>query len=186
MKLRIDRSHMSQPDGGWGIVLEDGPVLSDEKVDGLIKKMKDHRVVNGLPVGDPENEIAMKYASAFPWLIKQVPDEEEEANDAESWIHRLWRSFPMQMAETRARDERFEQCVKCPHFEPLEQDSLSGEALRRLILMNPAKSRTEHGWCLLRGWIPSIAVQIHDPWNFADWTIKDKDCWLDQAKPITK
>ncbi len=186
MKLRIDRSHMSQPEGGWGFVIENGPVLKDEKLDKLIDKIKEHRLVNGLPVGDPENEIAMKYSKDFPWLIKRVEDEAEEENDAERWVHRLWRSFPMQMAETRARDERFEQCQKCVHFEPLVEDDLTDEARRRLILMNPGKSRTEHGWCLLRGWIPSIAVQIHDPWNFADWTVKKSECWLDQAKPTTK
>lgn len=177
---------MSQPHGGWGFPIPSGPALSDETVDGLAKKIAAYRMANGQPAGDPEHDIAKHYAPRFPWLIEEVEDDDVEVNDAEAWVHRAWRSYPVQMAEQRARDERFAQCVKCVHFEPLNTDDMTLEAARRLLCLNPTKHRLEHGWCLLRGWIPSVAVQIHDPWSLADWTGKDKDCWLDtEKKPDT-
>jgi len=184
MRLRINTSHHSQPEGGWGYVIPDGPTLSSSKTGEpglreLLKKIVEHRANNGLPAGDPEHDVAMVYATKCPWLVTEEPDIEVLSNDPEPWIHHLWRSHPLKRAETRVRDERFEQCQKCIHFEPLDTDSLTDEAARRLLLMNPAKHRIEHGWCLLRGWIPSVAVQIMDPWEFADWTKKDPCCWLD-------
>jgi len=189
MKLRINTSHYSQPAGGWGYSIPDGPVLSSDKVGEpglkeIVAKLKLYRSTNGLSEGDVEHDIALHYAKNFPWLITELNEEDAADNDAESWIHRVWRSYPMQMAETRSRDERFEQCKKCVHFEPLNTDSLSKEATRRLMLMNPGKYRSEHGWCLLRGWIPSVAVQIMDPWKLADWTKKTPECWLDTEKKL--
>jgi hypothetical protein len=179
MTLRIDRKHMSQPMGGWGIVMPNGPAINDKTVDGLIDKIKAYRVANGMPAGDPEDLIAKAYAPKFPWLIKEVDDIEQFINDSDEFINKLWKSFPLQMAETRTRDDRFAQCEKCKHWEPLDQTEFNNETSRRLILMNPAKSRIEHGWCLLRGWIPSIAVQLHQPGPFTEVKKKHSECWLD-------
>ncbi len=186
MKLRINTSHQSQPHGGWGYAIPEGPVLSSDKIGepglrDLLKQIRTHRASNGMPAGDPEHDVAMVYAKDFPWLIKEVADEEPDPNYAEEWIHATWRSFPMGMAEIRSRDDRFAQCEKCVHFEKLDLETLTDEASRRLVLMNPGKSRTEHGWCQLRGWIPSVAVQIFDPWKLADWTKKVEECWLDST-----
>jgi len=180
MRLRINRKHMSQPHGGWGYPVPDGPVLNADTVDALVEKLSDYREANGQPVGEPEHDIAKHHAAKWPWLIEEIEDADVELNEAEAWIHRVWRSPPLRQAETRAREERFSQCLKCVHFEPLDTESLTNEAARRLLCLNPAKHRPEHGWCLLRGWIPSVAVQIQDPWEFADWTGKDKACWLDK------
>lgn len=175
---------MSQPMGGWGYTQPDGPVLSDDKLDGLLAKIKLYRESNGLPHGDPEHDVATAYAGRFPWLVMTVEEENQEVNDAEAWIHGAWRFFPMQMAESRARDERFTQCAECIHFEPLDVGDLSGEAGRRLLVMNPHKSRVEHGWCLLRGWVPSVAVQIHDAMKLTEEKGKAAECWLDIAGKI--
>lgn len=178
---------MSQPEGGWSYQIPDGPTLTVSKVGGpglldLIGQVEAYRQVNGLPVGDPETDIALTYREKTPWLILELPDDEECSNDAEAWLHRVWRSYPIGMAESRLRDERFEQCKQCIHFEPLDQDDLSEEAVRRLLLLNPAKFHVEHGWCLLRGWVPSVACQIHQPIELADEKCASKDCWLDTSK----
>lgn len=183
MSLRIDTKHMSQPEGGWSFIIPDGPILSSDKVgepglESVKKQIADYRAANGYPAGDPEHDIAKSYALRCPWLILEVPEALKESNDAEAWIHRMWRSFPQGMAEARVRDERFEQCLQCAHFEPLDTTDISNEGLRRLMLMNPVKTRTEHGWCLLRGWIPSVVVQQHQPIAFADHQEVHKDCWL--------
>lgn len=187
MKFRINTAHHSQPHGGWGYAIPDGPVISSSQVGepglrDLIAQLRQHRANNGLPCGDPEHDIAVVYAKSHPWLIREVKDYEADWIDAEAWIHQTWRSNPLNLTETRVRDGRFAQCEKCIHFERLPFSKLTDEAARRLILMNPAKHRNEHGWCILRGWIPSVAVQIADPWKFADWTIKTPECWLD-SKP---
>ncbi len=187
MSLRIDTKHMSQPEGGWSYQVPDGPLLSSLKVGAqgikeLVGQIVSYREANGLPAGDPENDICKEYAPRMPWLILEVPDEDTYANDAESWIHRVWRSFPLGMAEARAKEERFKQCEGCPHFEPLDQDSLSDEAKRRLLLLNPSKFHVEHGWCLLRGWVPSVAVQIHQPIALADDKRNASECWVDVNK----
>lgn len=185
MKLRINTKHHSQPDGGWGYVIPDGPTLHSDKTGepglrDLVAQIKEHRANNGLPAGDPQHDIALVYAEKFPWLILEVEDDSDpEDNSEEVWIHNLWRSTPLVLAEIRVRDDRFAQCEKCIHFRPLDVSTLTDEAARRLFLMNPAKSRKENGWCDLRGWIPSVAVQIQDPWKFADWTKKVPECWLD-------
>lgn len=177
---------MSQPEGGWSYQIPDGPTISSEKVGGpglkvIVQKLKEYRLANGIPEGDPETDICKAYSTRFPWLILKLPDEDTYSNDAEAWIHRVWRSYPIQMAETRARDERFEQCKKCVHFEPLDREGMSAEASRRLLLMNPAKFHVEHGWCLLRGWVPSVAVQLHQPIEFADEKSQSSDCWVDSS-----
>lgn len=185
MKYRIDTKHQSQPAGGWGYAVPDGPILSSEKVGEpglreLIGKIKDHRSSNGLPAGDPEHDIAVAYATKCPWLIVEQPDGPESDTYAEDWVSLAWKSYPMQQAEARVRDERFAQCEKCIHFEPLPMDAMSREAVRKLLCLNPHKSRVEHGWCQLRGWVPSVAAQVLDPWNLADWTKKTPECWLDR------
>lgn len=186
MPLRIDTKHMSQPEGGWSFAIPDGPILSSDKVGApglsiLVSQIIGYRNANGQPSGDPENDVAITYAAKHPWLILSTDPVDETVDDAETWIHRIWRSFPIPMVETRVRDERFEQCQQCVHFEPLDTIDMSNEAKRRLILMNPNKIRTEHGWCLLRGWIPSIAVQFHSPAQFSDEKRAAEECWLNDT-----
>ena len=48
MLLRIDRTHQSQPMGGWGYVFVNGPTLSDKTVDGLVVKMQAYFKSNGI------------------------------------------------------------------------------------------------------------------------------------------
>lgn len=187
MRLRIDTKHMSQPEGGWSYQIPDGPLLSCSKVGGpgladLIEQILEYRQVNGMPLGDPEHDICLIYRERVPWLILTVEDEDVCQNDAEAWIHRVWKSCPLQLGEPRARDDRFAQCEKCVHFEPLDATELSEEAERRLALLNPAKFHVEHGWCLLRGWIPSVACQIQQPIELADEKCESKDCWVDTSK----
>lgn len=170
---------MSQPLGGWMYAVVGGPTLSDKSVDGLIAKVKKYREANGLPAGDPEDDIAKLYSPKHPWLIQQVGDVEQFINDSDEFINLMWRSFPLQMEEPRNRDDRFAQCEKCKHWEPLDTSEFTPEISRRLLLLNPLKPRIEHGWCLLRGWVPSIAVQIHQPGKFTEVLGKKPECWLD-------
>ena len=178
MLLRIDRIHQSQPMGGWGYAFVNGPILSDKTVDGLVVKMQTYFKANGMHVVDMEDLIANKYSGTHPWLIKTIDDKDLLFNDAEEFINKAWRSFPLQLAEARTREDRFVHCEKCKYFEKLETDDLSEETARRLLCLNPAKHRKEHGWCILRGWVCSIAVQIHAPAILAADKDKHSDCWL--------
>lgn len=183
MPLRINTRHHSQPEGGWSYAVEDGPSMSSDKIGepglrDLIRQLSDYRKSNGFPIGDPEHDIALKYALRCPWLILDEPDEIAEDEATEQWIHFIWRSFPQPQPETREREERFAHCEKCMHFVPLETVPLSEEAMRRLMLLNPAKERKEHGWCMLHKWIPSVIVQIQDPTKFTKITFPVRECWL--------
>jgi hypothetical protein len=183
MRIILDTSHHSQPEGGWSYPVPDGPTLTSPKVGApglkeVIKQMKDYRVANGLPVGDPEHEIAMHYAPSFPWLVKESADLDEPIVKSEAWIHQTWKSPSFELAEIMVREDRFEQCEGCPFFEPLKTETLTPEANRRLILMNPAKERKEHGWCRLRGWICSVAVQVRNPSRLTNKPDEHSECWL--------
>lgn len=184
MRLTFNRSHQSPPEGGWSYPTEEGPTLSSPKIGGpglddLLGQIKVYRESNGIPLGDPEHDLAVHYMSICPWLIDYHDDEPAvKSTGPEPWVHRAWASFPIQMAETRAIDERFTKCVGCDNFKPIDYDSISNEGARRLLIMNPAKQRSEHGWCSLRQWVCSVAVQVQDPSILAASKQKEDCCWL--------
>lgn len=183
MRLRIDRSHQSQPVGGWSYPCKDGPVLTSAKVgapglDELLTSIAEYRLSNGLPKGDPEHDVALHYALLSPWLIKEVEGEESPVVKTEAWIHQAWKSYPLALTDAREMDARYAQCEKCFHFQLLKKRLITPEAVRRLLCMNPYKYRDEHGWCALRGWVISVAVQLRNPAQLTTTPEPDERCWL--------
>jgi hypothetical protein len=185
MKFRFNRSHHSQPDR-WSYTVPDGPVFSADRpgapgLDELIEKLSKFRRANGLPPGDPEHDIAITYAVRYPWLVRSedsVGSPESIAEEAEMWLNRMWRSAPLQLVEARARDERFDRCLRCPYFEPTDWASDAPDAARKLFILNPAKPRDDHGWCVAYGVVPSVFVQLLTPSQHADTTDPAKGCWI--------
>jgi hypothetical protein len=183
MPLRINTNHHSQPEGGWSYPAPDGPSFSSDKVGApglkeLLSKIRDYRISNGIPEGDPAHDVAMKYAVTCPWLIFEEEGEAKVSSEQERWVLQMWKSYPQPLAEVRVRDDRFEQCLKCQHFMALGSLVLGDEATRRLMLLNPAKHRKEHGWCNLHKWIPSVVVQFHKPFQFSKKASVTPECWL--------
>lgn len=178
MSLRLNRRHMSQPTG-WAFPLSPEHTLLSEKLDELVEQLRAYRVNNGLPVGDPEHDIAIHYSPQMPWLIldgEPLPVEAVEADRATQFVNNVWATSPHPRADQQEREKRWEQCKACPQFQPLP--ALGGEAVRRVMVLSPWLSELEHGYCRAHQWVCSVAVGVKEPGRFASDIVDATPCWV--------
>lgn len=185
----INKYQQRKPIGGHHYP-EMGLTLRGETMDEVAKKLKDLRITNGRPVGNPEKDILDFYAEHFPYMLVedetvQLPKEmTEDYIRYRHWIFASWRNPPKRLVTHREAKERQKICKNCPQMKQVSWGS-SDEAKelerRSFMLTCGVKKDEDFGYCSCHRWDNNVATFFHAAEAF---TAKGKDaevpktCWV--------
>jgi len=169
--------HFSDPSSGILFRTDDFPAL--------LAKITDYRVGNGLPMGDPEQEVLQFYAKSFPWSVieeksgKILSDtngsvidnpDTNPANLSQSerlyrWVNEVWRNPPTTLLHSEDATSRVSYCQKCPHHRPPTSDTPQNEprakeANRRVMVLTKCRPAPGVGFCAHFGWDCRLACLL--------------------------
>lgn len=172
---------------------EAGMVVRAEKFDDLVRKVRDLRITNGHPVGDPKTEIIRYYAEAFPYMVHygkegfSVPKFAENYVRYRLWVQTTWAIPPKKLVTTKEASYRWDVCKTCPFNLPKnwERTRESEEVDRRAYLLRSAIDIPEGlGFCSLHRADIGVLSFIEKPLEFSAKS-KDKEdyekCWVSSS-----
>lgn len=186
--LKLNRNQKREPIGGHQFV-ERSITFKGDTFDEVVEKIRDFRITNCLPVGDPEQEVLIHYVKNWPYM---VTDDKGATWGTENlmfmawrkWISDTWRTPPKKMVTTKEAVPRWEKCRSCPHNKKLdwEETDESSELKRRaFILRKGIDAPTDIGFCALHSADLGVITFID---NARDFSQKPKDkgdypsCWI--------
>jgi hypothetical protein len=140
--LKLNPTSKKSPPGGHQY-REYGITFKGEKFSEVVTKVRDFRLHNNHPVGDPEQEVLCYYADHWPWLVKEDRDAAEPESPPDQyflwreWLHRTWRNPPNKIITVKEAKDRWDKCEKCPFNQQFKHDETaeSSELSRRAFLL---------------------------------------------------
>jgi hypothetical protein len=169
--------------GGHNYPIPGGPTVKGETVEELVDKISDYRVRNGLPVGNPMDEIITYYAEHYPWSVEEgerthKPPIEGLDERVYAWLNAQWRNPPKELLHQEDIQKRMDTCQQCRFrcLQALAKGPASAEAARRAFLLARGNlGPDECGFCRYFGWDNRLACLLPElkPEKSAP-----KGCWL--------
>ena len=188
MRFRLRKGHKRLPFGGHHYTAN-GITAKGDTAEEVVEKIKNYRLINGIPLGDPMSELLEYYADKFPWMIENNLDDQgekpENANYVRwrGWLISQWgKPFPKTIGEVQAVD-RWAICEKCEFCRPRTWEN-TPEAIeferKSLLLKNARNSPKNVKFCTLHGWDIGVSSYVENPAPLSDK--KDKQdyegCWV--------
>lgn len=165
--LRLRKDHARKPIGGHRFVGHGTPIKA-ETIDDVLQKVEEYRAANSLPLGNPEAEMALQYATFAPWLVRSVEDREPTFTQllAESAM-RIHKAFPAQLeAKDPLQAHRLTLCRNCPAFclpTALRNTVYQKTAYHRAALFSGNFAFANAGACLHHVWWLAMASRLKEP-----------------------
>ena len=168
--IRIKKELGHEIPGGHSYPIPGGPVVNGESIKDLLFAIREYRINNGLPPGDPLDEVTAYYAKKYPWSVEEGKRDADSLHDSFSeevvaWINRYWKSPPKQWMPVEDTQRRQSCCLSCPY----RVDEPSGtpadaEALRRAFLLSKGSLLDEElGCCTFHKWNNRLACLMTMP-----------------------
>jgi hypothetical protein len=167
---------------GHNFPIDGGPTLRAETIEELADKIRDYRICNGLPLGNPIEEITQLYAVKYPWSVEQCDEVSADTRDLEQdrayeWINSMWRQAYGEHASGELIELRQQKCMQCPFRKELvASDSPARREMERrvFLLARGNLGPDELGWCSCHHWDNRLACLLPNP-----TTVKDPpECWI--------
>lgn len=116
--LKLNRQQQRLPIGGHHLFTS-GRMFKATSFDGLVTAIRDYRIDNNHPIGDPEQEILAFYNRNFPYMVEHDPEAEERHLNEDyvsmrEWVFKTWRNAPKRLLGTKEVDLRWAVCAECP------------------------------------------------------------------------
>lgn len=120
MTYRLNPHQKRLPIGGHHFYQGD-IMLKGETFDDVLDLLENFRLVNGIPLGNPRQEILDYYAEKFPWMVQ--PDFSAKPGESlnedyvawRSWIASLWGQPAGKFLSKKEASMRLVTCDGCPH-----------------------------------------------------------------------
>jgi hypothetical protein len=184
----LNRAQQRLPIGGHHFH-EMGMIVRGETFDEVVEKVKDLRINNGSPIGDPEREVIRYYAERFPYMVKTGTGQEPPPPSGiyvrfRHWITTVWRNPPKRLVTKKEASLRWDVCKKCPkNIKKTWVKTEESEELERraFMLRCGMEYPKELGFCACHRADLPVFVYIESP---AGFTAKDKnetppsECWV--------
>ncbi len=186
LKLNTDQKRI--PLGGHQFY-EFGVTFKGETFEEVAKKVEAFRVNNGIPLGDPRQDILTRYLETCPWMVKaddkslQIALEQDYVAWRE-WMLKVWKSPFHKMRDIKDAQIRQEICAGCK-FNRLKDWGTSDESKelekRSLILRRGHPVMAGLGFCTCHKWDNSVSPFID---QVKEYSNKDADqqspanCWV--------
>ena len=179
--LELNKDAHREPIGGHQFPSH-GIMFRSDTFKELVEKLKTFRLVNGLKLGNPEQEILQHYAKNWPFLVKQAGSEEvHEGNTLDAWrmwVYDTWNDPPKKYIVEKEARERMAICAICeyrmgrPEGSKEEVESID----RRAFLLRKGIAVDEKiKFCACHLWDIPIASLIDDPKKYSNQP-KDEGC----------
>jgi len=187
--LELNQNSLKQPYGGHHFP-EKGLMIRADSFKELAVKLREFRINNNRPSGNPEQDILVFYAKNWPWLVRTPEIQPEEINEDEDyvgwrkWIYRIWDNPFQELASQKEADDRTDICKSCPHNKPMSWQSTheSTELARRAFLLRRGINKPDNiGYCGLHHADISILCFSSKPREFSGAkkdTAQPPKCWV--------
>lgn len=165
--------HPSGIPGGFRFRDHSGVTLTADTLRGLVKRIAEFRLTNGLPQGNPTTELEVIFRLSAPHLVTKVGVNPPVSEDPVArWINRLWRLPPKEkdFAESETVRERLETCAGCPYY--VAEHAYDASAARRLTILSHARM-TDFSACKAHSWAVGLAALIQSP----ETQVDAEGCW---------
>lgn len=189
MKLKLNPHQKRLPFGGHHF-REDGIMLKGEAFKDVEELLRDFRLMNGRPVGNPSQDIIIYYAQKFPWMVMTdhdaTPDEPEEYDYVcwRDWITSVWGKVQNKFITRKEASFRWEKCNGCPNNVGKTWKS-SAEATeferKSLLLRRGEKTPENYCYCALHRADVSVASFLESPRDLSRKlpnSAEQEGCWF--------
>jgi hypothetical protein len=183
MKLRFNHQHQPMGDHSFD---DAGQLLTSKTLKGLVGEVRDYRLRNGFPVGDPEQEIAEAYSVRYPWLVEtpkaaQIGPPEPQDSPGEvvaRFVRSVWTNPPKAVFTIEKAEARIKACRECPFNKPFDVRREGGDELvRRIYLLSRGESPAGLGYCPCHQWFAGLAVMLPEAAKLAKSEMPE-ECWI--------
>lgn len=151
--LEVVRHFPKPPVGGWVLHVHDRDFRGSSP-DQVIEEVTRYRLVNALPPGDPEQELAAAFRGPHPHLVREVPGVPQPRTDRQRVAENTAAIWAGRIARLPALDrgivDHLVTCRACPHRRmefagaaTAYADEMQGRAA--LLAGDPAVA--QDGWC---------------------------------------
>lgn len=191
MKFSWNQNCMRQPIGGHHFIVY-RPItttLRADSLDELEQELKDFRINNGFPLGDPLQDILEFYAINWPYLVNQEPGEKEEPGIRftlwREWIQKLWKNPPKNLCPNKIAKERWETCRNCKYHKLLPGNGTEeySELTRRAFMLRRGLDvPTTLGYCAFHAVDLGVFTMIDHPDKFSQNTKEYDECFIKKEK----
>ena len=191
MKLSFNSNSMREPIGGHHFKT-DRPIdttLKAKTLEDLVDDLKDFRINNGVPLGDPLQDILAYYKANWPYLVVQEDGDTQEVGIRfsiwRSWIYKMWNNPPKSLVPNKVAKERQGVCEGCKYNKPITWDKTpeARELQRRAFLLRRGIDVPKYlGYCSFHGCDLGVLCELDKAGSFVLSETQYKDCWIDQEK----
>lgn len=192
----INKSQHRRPMGGHHYP-EGAIVVRGDTVEQVAEKIKDLRINNGIPVGDPYRDIIDYYEKRFPFMLKhgeEVAKKELHPRYVRfrHWIQALWKNPPKRLITKKEASLRWDICKTCPKNwkKAWDKSEESQELERRAYMMRYGQQVPEFlGYCTCHRADLPVLIYLDKPEEFS---AKDKneqapkECWLNHSGQVAR
>lgn len=185
--LKLNPYQQRLPVGGHQYY-EHGTMFRGETFDEVKDKLTQFRLNNGLPMGDPEQQILTHYAKNWPYMVKGDAERKEIQVSNKfvlwrEWVLKTWRGPPKKVVTQKEADIRSDICASCPYNtkRDWEETDESDALKRRVFIMHAARpSPKTNGFCSCHLADLNVLVFLNTPKEHS--SKKDveqpKFCWV--------
>jgi hypothetical protein len=167
---------------------EYGTTIKAESYPELLEKVKNFRLTNSLPFGNPDQDILHYYVENWPWLVERA-DDVFVAPDAhyeswKAWVQKTWKKPPSKIVATAQAKTRWEVCQKCPFNRPINFPASPelDEAKKRTFLMKRGiDTPPTIGYCAVHRCDIGVLSFVDNAKDFSSKKPKGgsyEDCWV--------
>jgi hypothetical protein len=186
--LKLNKNQKRQPIGGHQFT-QNGVTFQGETYAEVLDKVKRFRVVNCMPIGQPDQEILAHYAKHWPFMVQEDREYVEIPKDEDytlwrKWIVEAWRNPPAKMLSLKEQSDRALICEKCQFNKKMDwiETNESAELSRRAFILRRGVSVASFlGFCSLHKADLSVFTFIDNHANQSETTKdagKQVGCWL--------
>lgn len=187
--ITLNKNQQRLPIGGHHFP-EPGKMIRGESFKEVEDRLKEFRVINGKPAGNPKQEILNYYAEMFPYMVQYGKEGEAYQPPTSNfvrfrhWVQTVWKNPPKKLIIDKEATARWEVCQKCPFNAKPDwgKDQEAQEVERRAFLLRAGRSVPEGlGYCTLHRADISVLSLLDNPALFSakDKKLPDEpSCWV--------
>ena len=193
MKTKLNTKQKREPIGGHHFNQKtkhsDEYLVKADTFNKLISKVSDYRISNGIPIGNPKEDVLEYYARRFPYMVLIDEGAEKKIYNSryEAWrtfIQDVWKKAPTKFITRKESESRWTVCLDCPFN--VEKDwkktKESNEVEKRAFMLRRGEAIPKKiGFCALHRADIGVLSFVEAPGNLSG---KKKDhekpsvCWV--------
>jgi hypothetical protein len=163
--------------------------LKADDLDDLVVQLTDFRINNGIPLGEPLQDILLYYKQNWPYLVVQQDGDTQEVGIRfsiwRSWIHRTWANPPKTLVPNKVAEERHKICQNCKYNKKITWTSTeeAKELKRRAFMLRRGIDVPNYlGYCSFHGCDLGVMTLLDNAGQFVVSDTQYKDCFLEKEK----